>query len=200
MDTVLPTIRELHGSREMHRAARLFARVWDVPGLPLTPELLLALAHTGNYVAGALAGDELIAASVGFLGRSDGDDLLHSHITGVLPDARSKDIGFRLKQHQRTWCLDRGIRTVTWTFDPLVRRNAYFNLTKLGARATEYLVNFYGQMDDGINRGEESDRLVAHWRLDSPRATNAAAGRHADPAPKNDAPRPRDGVHILERP
>ncbi len=61
-----------------------------------------------------------------------------------------------------------------------MRRNAYFNLTKLGAQASRYLVNFYGAMTDGINAGEESDRLLITWRLDSPQAVAAAAGRPAE--------------------
>jgi predicted GNAT superfamily acetyltransferase len=67
-----------------------------------------------------------------------------------------------------------------WTTDPLVRRNAYFNLAKLGAEAPEYLVNFYGEMRDGINAGDESDRLLIRWRLDSQRAEAAAAGELAE--------------------
>jgi predicted GNAT superfamily acetyltransferase len=69
-----------------------------------------------------------------------------------------------------------------WTFDPLVRRNAYFNFNKLGAEAREYLVNFYGQMTDGLNAGEESDRILVSWRLDSRRVEEAAAGRAHDPS------------------
>jgi predicted GNAT superfamily acetyltransferase len=54
-----------------------------------------------------------------------------------------------------------------WTTDPLIRRNVYFNVTKLGAKAPEYLVNYYGEMRDGINAGDESDRLLIRWELDS---------------------------------
>jgi len=62
-----------------------------------------------------------------------------------------------------------------------VRRNAYFNLTKLGASASEYLVNFYGAMTDGLNAGEESDRLLISWELDSPNASVATDGRALEP-------------------
>jgi len=68
-----------------------------------------------------------------------------------------------------------------WTTDPLVRRNAYFNLTKLGVRAPEYLINVYGEMRDGINAGEESDRLLIRWLLDSPEAEAAAKGGATEP-------------------
>jgi predicted GNAT superfamily acetyltransferase len=115
--------------------------------------------------------------------------LLHSHILGVVSGSETRGLGFQLKQHQRRWCLERGITTIEWTTDPLVRRNAYFNLSKLGAQASRYLINFYGAMTDGINVGEESDRLLITWRLDSPQAESAAAGRPAE----------ADVEHLLEK-
>jgi predicted GNAT superfamily acetyltransferase len=68
-----------------------------------------------------------------------------------------------------------------WTFDPLVGRNARFNLTKLGATAEDYLAGFYGQMSDDINAGDDADRLVAQWRLDSPGVVAASEGTAAEP-------------------
>jgi predicted GNAT superfamily acetyltransferase len=66
---------------------------------------------------------------------------------------------------------------VAWTYDPLIRRNAYFNLVKLGARPVEYLRNFYGVMTDAINNGTETDRMLAHWDLRSDLVADACAGR-----------------------
>jgi predicted GNAT superfamily acetyltransferase len=103
---------------------------------------------------------------------------LHSHIAGVLPTWQGSNIGFALKQHQRDWALENGLDRIVWTFDPLVGRNAYFNVTKLGARLTDYHVNFYGQMNDGINVGDETDRCVATWDLSAPRVVAAARGEH----------------------
>jgi predicted GNAT superfamily acetyltransferase len=103
------------------------------------------------------------------------------YILGVAADSQVRGLGFELKQHQRDWCLERGIEVVEWTTDPLVRRNAYFNLGKLGAQAPEYLVNFYGVMADSLNAGEESDRVLISWRLNSPQAVAAAAGHAAEP-------------------
>ncbi|HEX2648208.1 MAG TPA: GNAT family N-acetyltransferase, partial [Candidatus Dormibacteraeota bacterium] len=107
---------------------------------------------------------------VGWLGGAPDHLHMHSHILGVLPDREAQGVGFDLKQHQRRWCLDREVRVMEWTTDPLIRRNVYFNVTKLGARAPEYLVDFYGQMRDAINEGEETDRLLIRWQLDAPRA------------------------------
>ena len=66
---------------------------------------------------------------------------------------RGANVGFALKQHQRAWALHHGLRKVTWTFDPLVRRNAFFNIQKLARRRADYLENFYGTMNDDINGG-----------------------------------------------
>jgi predicted GNAT superfamily acetyltransferase len=174
-------ITELKELDDLRALERLFADVWERPGPPILSDVLMALAHSGNYVVGAHQDGRLVGGLVGWLGGSPPDHLLlHSHILGVVAEGRG--LGFDLKQHQRTWCLERGVKLMEWTFDPLVRRNAYFNFNKLGAEANEYLVNFYGEMTDGINAGEESDRILVRWRLDSRGAQEAAAGHPHDPS------------------
>lgn len=180
------TVRPLDTLDGVRSAEALFAEVWRSPGKPpLSTEVMRAVEHAGGYVVGAYDGDRMIAASSAFLALSDdGRCVLHSHISGVLAEAQGRRIGWALKQHQRAWCLERGISTITWTFDPLVRRNAWFNLAKLGAVAVEYLVDFYGPMSDGLNAGEPTDRLFTRWDLLSPAVQDAAEGRPlaADPA------------------
>jgi predicted GNAT superfamily acetyltransferase len=176
-------IRELHDIGDLRRLAELFAVVWGRPGEPsLDSDVLKALAHSGSYVAGAFGHGRLIGGLVGWLGGDPRRELhMHSHILGVLPDNETRGLGFELKQHQRRWCLERDVRVMEWTTDPLVRRNVYFNLTKLGAEAPDYFVNFYGEMQDGINAGDASDRLLIRWGLDSERAESAAAGSLREP-------------------
>src|SRR4029077_2210825 len=151
-------ISELSELDDLLALEALFAAIWERPDEPpVNSDLLRALAHSGNYVAGAYVGSRLVGGLVGWLGGDPARELhLHSHILGVLPDSQVHGLGFELKQHQRRWCLERGVKLVEWTTDPLVRRNIYFNLTKLGAQARAYLVNFYGVMADGLNAGEES--------------------------------------------
>ena len=171
-------MRQLVELGDLQEVADLFAVVWGRPGEPpISSDILRALAHSGNYVAGAYADDRLVGGLVGWLGRTPGGEpLMHSHILGVLPDSEARGLGFDLKQDQRRWCLERGVRVMEWTTDPLIRRNVYFNLVKLGAEASEYLVDFYGAMSDQFNAGDESDRLLVRWRLDSRRAEEAASG------------------------
>ncbi|MFE3452159.1 GNAT family N-acetyltransferase [Nonomuraea sp. NPDC059194] len=152
-------VRELHRIDEFAEVFRLFDEIWrpDPANPPVTVELMRVFSHTGGYVAGAYEGERLVGASVGLLAAGNA---LHSHVTGAEP---GRGIGHALKRHQRAWCAERGIDHITWTFDPLVRRNAHFNLAKLGARPVEYVENFYGAMADAINEGDESDRLVVEW-------------------------------------
>jgi predicted GNAT superfamily acetyltransferase len=163
-------IRELREFAECERVYRLFDDIWHPePGnAPVPMELLVAFSHTGGYVAGAFEGDALVGASVGFLAA---DRTLHSHVTGAV---MGRGVGHALKLHQRAWCLEHGLDRITWTFDPLVRRNAHFNLVKLGARPEAYLESFYGVMGDAINEGDESDRLLAVWHLAEPPGGEAA--------------------------
>lgn len=157
----------------------LLQRVWraDHPAEIAAPGLLRTYAHSGNYVAGAYRDGRLTGAAVGFFGRDrTGAPHLHSFVAGVEPGGLGRGVGFALKQHQRAWSLARDVPEVHWTYDPLVRRNAYFNLAKLGGRAVRYLPEFYGAMADGINSGDLSDRLLLVWRLDAPEAVAAAHG------------------------
>jgi len=160
-------VESLVDMRDLNRAAAVLATVWATPDgqQPIGPALLRALEHSGNYVAGAFVDDELVGASAAWLGRHGDELILHSHITGVAPAHQGKDVGYTLKQHQRDWALAREVHTVVWTFDPLIRRNAYFNLTRLGARIVGFEADLYGPMDDEMNAGEETDRAVVHWDL-----------------------------------
>jgi len=176
-------IAEVEDIATLTTAAQLMDEVWsngDAPPL-ISPSTLKALAHSGGYVAVASFGEEIVGALIGFLGWHGGAVQLHSHILGVSPDRQGRAIGFALKQHQRAWALARDIATITWTFDPLVRRNAYFNLTKLGAAITAYYENFYGDMTDAINSGDESDRVLVEWDLVAPSVAAFSHRRGAEP-------------------
>lgn len=170
-------IRPLVTPAELAAVDELAGRIWRTDGAAVVPrELLRVLAVTGSYVAGAFDGTRLVGFAVGILGRHDDELELHSHVAGVHPEAQNTGVGFALKLDQRNWALARGIGLITWTFDPLVRRNAVFNLAKLGAAVSDYLVDFYGDMADGVNAGQGSDRWWVRWQLASPRAAAAAAG------------------------
>ena len=173
-------VRELATLTELEAAIALFDEVWvpEAGNSSVRLDLLRALTKAGNYAAGAydVASGELLGACVGFFGPPAHAEL-HSHIAGVRRAGLGRSVGFALKVHQRAWCLRRDVRVIAWTYDPLIRRNAYFNIVKLGARPVEYLRNFYGVMDDAINGGTETDRMLVHWDLRSDLAADASAGK-----------------------
>ena len=156
-------VRTIDEPVEHRAAAEVLQRIWSYPeGVPMPPEMLRAFAYTGNYVAAAYDGDRMVAAATAF--RTD-RGALHSHIAGVVPTHQGRSIGYLIKLHQRAWALRHGIPVIAWTFDPLIRRNAHFNLVKLGAVVAGYLTDFYGGMTDRINAGDHSDRLLVEWDL-----------------------------------
>ncbi len=197
-------VGEAHEIDGLREAAALFGSVWGRTdeGVPLNSEVMRSLVHAGGCVttahddAGHLAGAAalVVAAPAG---------ATYSLIAAAAPGANDRGIGLALKLRQRSWALGRGYHSMSWTFDPLVARNARFNLVKLGAEASTYVVGFYGEMADGINAADQSDRLVATWRLYSQRAVSAASGGVADlsgPAPGSEvcAEGP-DGAALVRR-
>jgi predicted GNAT superfamily acetyltransferase len=190
-------VRELVSLDEHAAMIELIDEVWEPEdgNSSIRLDLTRALVKAGNYASGAYdrGTGQLLGACIGFFGPPAHAEL-HSHIAGVRAAGLGRSVGFALKVHQRAWCLRHGVRVIAWTFDPLIRRNAYFNLVKLGARPTEYLRNFYGAMDDAINAGTETDRLLVHWDLLSERAADASAGR---PAPGSFAAERSRGATVV---
>lgn len=156
-------IRTLETAGDMAAIGTVFQQVWGTSTPIVTVELLMAISHAGGYVAGAFESGNAVGASFGFLADHQGERALHSHVTGILPGVQHGGVGRAMKMHQRAWAAARDIDWIVWTFDPLVRRNAWFNIEVIGAHITEYLTNFYGPMNDSINAHDESDRLVVAW-------------------------------------
>ncbi len=183
-------IELVHDIAEMRAMGAVLDSIWKTDsGSPeVEPRLMVAIAEAGGYIAGVRVGGQLVGAAVGFPRHPHG---LHSHIVGVLPAYAGRGVGTALKLHQRAWCLERGISLITWTFDPLVARNAHLNLTRLGVTAPRYLVDHYGPMHDSLNSDDPSDRLLVYWDLLSPRtgeppqepAVTVLADRSGEPVP-----------------
>jgi predicted GNAT superfamily acetyltransferase len=173
---------ELRALPELGDADRILAvmgATW--PGHePFPGEVLRALADSGNVPFGAFEGDELLGFVLGWVGIDPDEDgpHVHSHMLAAVPRRRHRGVGFALKLAQRAQALDQGVAEVRWTFDPLVARNGYFNLHKLGAVADRFDRNHYGAMVDEVNAGERSDRFTIRWDLErdpGPRDVGAEA-------------------------
>ena len=160
---------------DMKAIIGMFERTWG-PGRSPDRSMLLALDYAGNTVLIATAAGKPVGATLGFLGWSDGVHL-HSHMAAVVPWRRSGGVGYALKLFQRAVCLEHGVSEIRWTFDPLIRRNAHFNLVKLGAEVVTFLPDFYGRLDDVGVGSDRSDRFEVRWRLASGRVQQALSGQ-----------------------
>jgi predicted GNAT superfamily acetyltransferase len=163
-------LRPLESLEDADRILDVMIATWGAHQL-IPRELIRALQESGNVPYGAFVDEGMVGYVMGFLGDDADGAHVHSHMLAVRPQTRSAGIGRALKLAQRAQALDAGVSVVRWTYDPMLSRNAHFNLNKLGAHADRFHRNFYGEMDDLLNRGDRSDRFVVRWDLDRPAAT-----------------------------
>jgi predicted GNAT superfamily acetyltransferase len=158
-------VRKLETITEQNIGRHIFDETWALDsGTEITPNLLQAMVHSGAYLSGAFIKEKCVGAAFAFPATTSGPHL-HSHMTAVLDGYRDQGIGYALKIDQWFWAKKNNYKEITWTFDPLVARNAKLNLTKLGVDISAYYPNFYGDMSDALNAGDESDRLMASWKV-----------------------------------
>lgn len=181
-DDAQVSIRILATVDEQNYARQIFDEVWPTEeGTQITANLLQAMVHNGTYVSGVYVDGQVVAAAFAFPGIDSQKHLhLHSHMAAVKEKYRNRNIGSALKWHQRAWALENGYETITWTFDPLVRRNARLNLVKLGVQVFEYFSDFYGDLPDALNAGDPTDRVIAKWTLLSDRVISAARNHNLE--------------------
>jgi chorismate synthase len=186
-------LRPLRGLGDFAAAQRVAQRVWGFEDLQ-TPSTfdLQVVGHVGGLTAGAFANGELVGFVHG-LPRTDlGFPCHHSHLLAVASEFRGRGLSVRLKLFQRRWCLERGIRRVTWTYDPLLVPNARLNLVRLRASATAFLPNVYGELG-GLYGALPTDRFEVLWRLESAEVARAARGSAPEPTGVDALPRAAPG-------
>lgn len=171
--------------------------VWKFSAVDQIPPRILSVAkYIGGLVLGAYDGEKMIGFSFALPGgKTDGNRYWHSHMTGVLGEYQNRGIGRMLKLKQRQQALAAGVPLIEWFFDPLEIRNAHFNIERLGAIARTFLPNQYGITSSPLHGGMPTDRLVAEWRLASPRVLAI----HSGPEPKPE-PAPRRVEKTIEIP
>jgi predicted GNAT superfamily acetyltransferase len=161
-------IEEMHGVARAREVELLQMEIWRASEAWIVPShALMIVSDSGGILLGARVRGQLVGFVLGFLARTDGTLFHASHMLGVLPEFRRHGVGAALKWRQRDVARVQGLDLMRWTFDPLEARNAYFNLHKLGASCRVYKPDYYGPMQDELNRDLPSDRLLVEWRLDS---------------------------------
>jgi len=168
VDADIIEIRPLHSVEECNAAATLQREVWGQDYVDVVPATLL---HVVEYVGGLAAGafdraGDMLGFVFGINGVRDGEIVHWSHMLGVRERARNLGLGRRLKEYQRKRMHDLGATRIFWSFDPLMSKNAYFNLNRLGAEVVEYVPDMYGTTSSPLHLGMPTDRLIVSLRTD----------------------------------
>ena len=173
MDAAEPLIRVLSSQADIRAAEGMQRAVWGTEDV-VPYHLLWAGIHHGALLIGAFVEDRLVGMVYGFpdvrFQKSEALISHHSHMLGVHPDFRDSGIGFLLKRAQWQIVRKQGIDRITWTYDPLQSRNAYLNISRIGAVCSLYLPDYYGEMRDQINVGHPSDRFQVDLWVNTSRA------------------------------
>ncbi|MBT8395695.1 MAG: GNAT family N-acetyltransferase [Gemmatimonadetes bacterium] len=165
------TIRPFSCLEEYEACADFQEEVWGEGFSEKVPSAILMIANRlGGLAAGAFDESGFMHGFVfGITGPVEGELVHWSDMLAVRKSGRDKGLGAYLKWYQREVMLDRGVREMRWTFDPLQGRNAHVNFNKLGIVCREYVKDMYGDTDSPLHRGVGTDRFVAEWSLDSER-------------------------------
>jgi chorismate synthase len=164
-------IRNIESLAEMREVERLQREIWGVDDLEVYPALALKpQTEVGGILMGAFDEGRLVGFVFGFPGILDGETIIHSDMLGISEGYRSHNLGYLLKLAQREAAIQRGVKRITWTFDPLQSRNAHFNFSKLGVISDRYYVDYYGVTSSFLHRFG-TDRLWVTWLLNSERVT-----------------------------
>ena len=167
-------IRPVRTIDEFLAVEQLQQTVWNVVDRELVPALhLIPSCAVGGILLGAFDRDRMIGFVYGFPGFEGDERIIHSDMLAVLREYRGHGIGQQLKLAQREAALQRGVRKITWTFDPLQARNAHLNFNRLGVTADRYLRDFYGETTSPLHRGIGTDRLWVTWDLAQERGATA---------------------------
>ncbi len=155
-------IKELKEALEIQKKAWEFETPEDVVPLPI----FVLSARFGGLVLGAFENGKMIGFSLAFPLLEGPELVLHSHMTAVVPEYQGRGIGYHIKLVQREEARRLGYHKITWTYDPLQARNAYFNIVKLGARVSKYFSDFYGPLSSKFNKGFPTHRFLVEWKVD----------------------------------
>ena len=186
-----PTIKLIETPEEMTAIEALQREVWPGSETDVVPaHVLITAIHNGGLVLGAYHSEKLVGFVFGFPGLKstpDGPRAKHcSHMMGILPGHRDAGIGFALKRAQWQMVRHQGLDHITWTYDPLLSRNAYLNITKLGGVCNTYRRSEYGDMRDGLNAGLPSDRFQVDWWINTRRVEHRLGKRARKPLKLDD--------------
>ena len=171
-------IRHFESPVDYDECVAMQKATWGESFSDVVPASILKVSQKiGGLLAGAYSDGKLVGFVYSLVGQQRGAAVHWSHMLAVADEARGEGLGRRLKLFQRTELLKRGMKTVFWTYDPLVAQNAHLNINRLGVAIAGYVPNMYGESTGSpLHGGGETDRCIARWDLDSARVKWAVDG------------------------
>ncbi|GIW51155.1 MAG: hypothetical protein KatS3mg081_0510 [Gemmatimonadales bacterium] len=209
-------IRPLSSEKDYAACVELQRAIWG-PSDTVRASLLRVSQNVGAIAAGAFAADGTLLGFVfGLTGVRAGERVHWSHMLAVRAEVRDRGIGRQLKLYQRNRLAQQKIGWMYWTFDPLVSRNAFFNLERLGVEVEEYAVDLYPVLPDSPTDAViGTDRFIVRWRIAAPEnprrprspasfaeapVVNLAGGDSSEPEPAEPEASDSDAVRIAVPP
>jgi predicted GNAT superfamily acetyltransferase len=160
------SIRPLTSHGELNACVAMQRRIWGKEYDVVPSSLIKVVTRIGGLAAGAFDDRDFLGFVLGITGVEHGAVVHWSHMLAVAPEAQNHGIGHALKDYQRAYAREIGAQAIYWTFDPLVARNAHFNLNVLGVRVTRYVPDMYGESTSPLHRGIGTDRFIVSWPLE----------------------------------
>ncbi|MBO0597018.1 hypothetical protein I2485_14750 [Nesterenkonia sp. E16_7] len=158
------TVRGLTEVAELEAACRLYREVFAYSGEDqgINARLLKNLLTYGGTVIGALdAAGDLRGMAFGWTAvETDPEDphVYHfSQAAVVSADLQGQGVGRALKTVQAAVAHRQGSSRMRWTYNPMISRNAHFNLDVLGAQGRWFTRDALA--------GPGTDRITVEWRL-----------------------------------
>lgn len=188
------TIKECSSLDDFKKCVDLEKRVWKNDDIDVMPVRLYQISKACNApTIGAFTGSgRLVAFGHTTIALRGSRPAYHSHMLAVEDGLRDRNLGYRIKLAQRRHAIEAGVELIFWTFDPLISRNAHFNINKLGAVLREYKRNYYGQgISTGFDAEVPTDRVIAEWWVSSQHVASVLSGN---------TPRPEKVIGQIEIP
>ena len=177
-------IRRCSTVEDLSQCVALQRETFALPEIEISPvRHFIVTEHAGGFTLGAFFGAELVGFVLSVPAFSGSENFFYSHMAAVKREFQSGGIGAKLKWAQREKALEKNVKFIKWTFQPVQPRNAFFNLEKLGVIIKNYEPNFYGTdyatlPEQREKVGLDSDRLFAEWHLESEKVERLASGKN----------------------
>jgi predicted GNAT superfamily acetyltransferase len=167
-------VRLLETIDEFRECERTQMNTWGT--LAVSGETLMVARKYGGAVVGTMVDGQVVGFIFAFLGRYRTRLIHWSHLMAVESKFRDQGFGFRMKLVHRQFALERGVKFICWTFDPLQSRNARLNIACLGGIVDNFIPDCYGTFDSLLEKGLPSDRFVIDWRIATRRVEERLQG------------------------